>query len=181
MKKILLLFVLFVVAVGIHAQTDSTTVTGIASSQTLKYGYLSYSEALQMMPEYAIAVKNEADLKAKYDEETARVESDFNAKYEKFLEGQRDFPESILHKRQTELQEMLDKNIKFKEESRRLLESAKTNIYAPAHNRLASILHEIGTNCGYAFILNTDDNACPFINATMGESVIEKVKAAVQQ
>ena len=63
-----------------------------------------------------------SDLRAQYNAELQRVEQDFNTKYEEFLEGQREFPETILRKRQTELKELLERNIAFKNESRRELE-----------------------------------------------------------
>lgn len=143
----------------------------VAQAQSLKFGYLSYSAALQAMPDYAAARKQMADLKAKYDAEARRVEDEFNEKYEEFLEGQRDFPQSILEKRQNELQELLDRNIAFRDESRRLLEAAEKDIFAPLHSKLASLIKTVGARNGYAFIINTDNNACPFINQAQGENL----------
>ena len=74
---------------------------------TMKFGFLSYEAALQSMGEYALVQKQMADLRTQYEAETKRVEDEFNAKYEDFLEGQREFPKTILQKRQTELQELM--------------------------------------------------------------------------
>lgn len=43
------------------------------------------------MPGYAIAKHNMDELREKYDAETKRVETEFNAKYEEFLDGQRTY------------------------------------------------------------------------------------------
>ena len=59
-------------------------------AQSLRYGYFSLDSVFTAMPEYAVAQKNLADLRAKYDEEMKRAEDEFNAKYEEFLETQRD-------------------------------------------------------------------------------------------
>ena len=67
----------------------------------MKFGFLSYEAALQSMGEYALVQKQMADLRTQYEAETKRVEDEFNAKYEDFLEGQREFPKTILQKRQT--------------------------------------------------------------------------------
>ena len=83
------------------------------------------------MPEYAIARTNLQDLRNKYDAETKRVEEEFNRKYEEFLEGQSDFAPTILQKRQTELQELLKKNVAFKAEIAKLLKQAEKEAYAP--------------------------------------------------
>ncbi len=68
---------------------------------------------------------------AKYDEETKRVETEFNSKYEEFLDGQRSYAKTILEKRQAELRELMEKNIAFKAEAARLLKQAEDDAYAP--------------------------------------------------
>lgn len=150
--------------------------TSVSTSQHFTFGVLSYSEALKAMPEYATVQRQMQELKAKYDAEAKRAEDDFNSKYEDFLEGQRDFPPMILQKRQMELQEMMAKNIAFRDESHRLLEGAREDAMAPLHQRLASLLKIIGEKEGFAFILNTDNNACPFVNATQGKDINQLVK-----
>lgn len=187
MRRFLLILVSFV-SFAAFAQTASAPADSVSvasqpvtnSLQSFKFGYLSYDAAFKAMPEYAIALKNIADLKAKYDAETKRVEEDFNKKYEDFLDGQREFPETILRKRQNELQEMLNKNIAFKEESRRLLANAEKEIFAPLHEKLAALLKIIGEDRGYSFIINTDNNACPFINGAQGEDINGIVKATLE-
>lgn len=139
------------------------------------FGYLSYDSVLHAMPAYATAMRQLDELKAKYEAEAKRVERDFNKKYEEFLEGQRDFPQTILQKRQSELQELLDRNILFREDSRRLLAEAERDLLAPLHTRIAGTLRAIGEERGYAFIINTDGNACPFINPAKGENISSEV------
>lgn len=140
-----------------------------------KFGYVSYEKVFQMMPDYAIAQQNLDILRAKYADEAKRAEDEFNKKYEEFLDGQRDFPATILQKRQTELQELMAKNIAFKEEGRRLLEQAQEEAYAPLHQKLSNALQSVGSLRGLAFIINTDQNACPYINPEMGMDVTEDV------
>ena len=119
-------------------------------------------------------------LKEKYAQEQQRVEDEFNKKYEEFLDGQRDFPQTILQKRQSELQELLDKNIAFKKESQRLLAEAREKAMQPLKARLSDALSRVGSSLGLAFIVNTDQNALPWMNITMGEDVTEAVIKALQ-
>lgn len=150
-------------------------VHGQDSTRVFRYGYLSYDSILVNMPGYALVQTTMAEMRAQYEAELKRVEQDFNLKYEEFLEGQRDFPETILRKRQTELKELLERNIAFKAESRQLLQKAEADAMAPLKARLAEALAAVGRQNGYAFILNTDANAVPFINPKMGEDISEKV------
>lgn len=166
------LFSLFA-AVTATAQTVSDTT---ATKPAFTFGYFSYNEALQSMPEYATVQKQMKELKAKYDAEAKRAEQEFNQKYEDFLAGQRDFPQTILEKRQSELQEMMAKNVAFREESRKLLAAAEQDAYAPLHDKLAKMLKVIGDKEGFSFILNTDNNACPYVNAAQGKDINQLVK-----
>ena len=166
MKRIVLLFLPLLFPLMVGAQ--------------VKFGYFSYEQILKWMPEYKIVVDNMNDLKSKYDAETKRVEEEFNRKYEEFLDGQRDFAPTILQKRQTELQELLNRNVAFKAVSERLLAEAEKEAFAPLHQKLSNALQTIGAQNGYAFILNTDGNACPYIDPTMGEDVTNMLKEALK-
>ena len=150
------------------------------ASAQVKFGYFSYEQAFKAMPEQVIVQKQLSDLKAQYEAEAKRVEEEFNRKYEEFLDGQRDFAPTILQKRQTELQELLNRNVAFKAESERLLAEAEKEAFAPLHQKLSNALKAIGAQNGYAFILNTDGNACPYIDPTMGEDVTNMLKEALK-
>lgn len=152
----------------------------MAAAQQLTFGYFSYDEAIKAMPEYVLVQENLNDLKSKYDKEMNRVEDEFNRKYEDFLDGKNDFAPTILQKRQMELQELLKKNVAFKAEAQRLLQQAEVDALAPLRKKLQDALDKIGAERGYAFILNTDGDACPYINPEMGEDVTQLVREAVR-
>lgn len=161
-----------------------TVFTLSASAQTtepvLKFGFLSYDTIIQSMDDYAFVESGMQALQEQYAAEQKRVEDEFNKKYEEFLDGQRDFPQTILQKRQMELQELMEKNIAFKKESQRLLAEAREKAMQPLKTRLADALARVGSSCGLAFIINTDQNALPWMNITMGEDVTEAVLEALK-
>ena len=168
MKK-LILFLLLLATMPAMAQGE------------LKFGYLSYNAVMQALPAYTAMQNNMAELREKYEAEQKRVEDDFNKKYEEFLDGLKNFPKTILQKRQSELQEMLDKNIAFKKESQRLLKQAEEDAMAPIQARLATALETIGRERGYAFIINTDEKAALWLNPSLGEDVSEAVIEQLQK
>lgn len=165
MKKLLLLIVLGVFSLTANAQT--------------RFGYFSFDNVLKSMPDYVMAQRSIDDLRQKYDAEMKRAEDEFNSKYEEFLDVQKDLVPAILRKRQAELQEMMQKNINFKNESQRLLKQAEADAFAPVKNKLYNALTKVGQAQGYAFILNTDGDACPYVNPEMGEDATEHIKEAL--
>ena len=168
MKK-LILFLLLLATMSAMAQGE------------LKFGFLSYNIVMQAMPEYAAMQNSMAELREKYEAEQKRVENDFNKKYEEFLDGQKNFPKTILQKRQSELQEMLDKNVAFKKESQRLLKQAEEDAMAPIQARLATALDTIGKERGFAFIVNTDEKATLWLNPSLGEDITATVIEQLQK
>ena len=151
------------------------TVQAQDSIPLLKIGYLSYDNALKAMPDYALQQQKLAELRQQYEAELKRVEEDFNRKYEEFLDGQKDFPKTILYKRQTELKELMERNVNFKNNSLRELAEAEKAAMVPLRQRLNLLLAEIARQHSYAIILNTDGDACPHVAPSMGEDITETV------
>ena len=174
MKKNLLFLAFALVALSASAQQNPTVgaqQATTAAQPALRFGYFSFEQVFHTMPGYAIAKHNMDELRTKYDEETKRVENEFNSKYEEFLDGQRSYAKTILEKRQAELRELMEKNIAFKAEANRLLKQAEDEAFAPLKAKVNEEAQKMGKEKGFAFILNTDNNAAPYLNAEMGEDI----------
>lgn len=162
MKKLLLSLLLFAAPLLVSAQA--------------KFGYFSYGEVFRAMPEYAIAERNLTQLQNQYEAEMKRAEEEFNKKYEEFLEGMQNFAAPIRQKRQAELQEIMEKNLSFKQEAQRLLEAARRDAYLPLKEKLLTAVKTLGAERGYALILNTDNDACPYLDPATSEDVTPLLK-----
>ena len=169
MKKTVLFLLLTIVSLAVSAQDTKDSVA-------IKFGYLSYDSVMVAMPEYAEFKTNMAQLREQYEAEQKRVENDFNKKYEEFLDGQATFPKTILQKRQSELQEMLDRNIDFKKQSLKMLNDVEANLMNNIKTAINTAVSIVAQERGFAFVLNTDKEAVPFINPAMGEDITEAVK-----
>ncbi len=183
MKKNLLFLAFALVALSASAQQNPAVgaqQATTAAQPVLRFGYFSFEQVFHTMPGYAIAKHNMDELRGKYDEETKRVETEFNSKYEEFLDGQRSYAKSILEKRQAELRELMEKNIAFKAEAARLLKKAEKEAYAPLKAKMNAALQQIGKENGFAFILNTDNNATPYLSAEMGVDITEALKEKIK-
>ena len=157
MKKLILFFIATATMLSANAQSENTmpeqatmTVNKDGQQPAIRFGYLSCDSVLHSMPE-------------------------FNNKYELFLEGQSDFAPSIRQKRQAELQELMEKNMAFKEEARRLLEKAKLEALTPLKKTIQATITRIGQQRGLAFVVNTDGGNMPYLSTIMGEDITEEV------
>ena len=148
----------------------------IAGQAQIQFGYVSYEQVLKEMPEYAKATQDLAALKAKYEAEAQKGEEEFQQKFVDFLQGQKDFPQAIMQKRQAELQALMDNGVAFRMKSQELIAQAEKDLMQEAQKRLNRALLEVGVELGYGFILNTDGNNCPYINPVVGVDVTNIVR-----
>ena len=176
MKKTILFLLLTVVSLAVSAQDAQPK-----DSLAFKFGYLSYDSVMVAVPDYTELKTNMAQLREQYEAEQKRVENDFNKKYEEFLDGQASFPKTILQKRQSELQEMLDRNIEFKKQSQKMLSEAEANMMEVIKTTINMAVNIIAQERGYAFVLNTDKEAVTFINPALGEDITEAVKLLLNE
>ena len=105
-RQILALLFMAAAAATLQAQQPSVPATAVSSAPI--FGYLSYDTVFRQMPDYQQARESFQALKAKYDAEARRAEEEFQRKFAEFLQGQADFPASIMQKRQAELQDLMD-------------------------------------------------------------------------
>lgn len=172
-KYISLLFLaLFTAITTLSAQNFvATPAQTQPTASQLKIGYFSYDEVLRAMPAYAIVEKTLQDLRNQYETEMQNAEKEFNEKYETFLENQHTMARAIREKRQSELQNMLERNVAFKQEAERLMAKAEEDALRPLHEKIAKALNTIALERAYIVVLNTDSNACPYINPIMAEDI----------
>lgn len=145
--------------------------------QIAKYGYLSYSQVLENMSDYKMAQQQLNDLRVKYEMEAQYNEASFKRQFAEYLQGQKDFPQSIMLKRQRDLQEALEKSLAFREEAVRLLKQAEAEALAPIKGRLDNAIRVVGGLYGLDYIYNLDTNAMPYVNPAL----VMDVTSLVQQ
>lgn len=170
MRKLFLFIVAFVATLSVSAQ----------DAVAFRFGCISYNQVLLSMPEYAQAENDLITLKAKYDAEMKASEDEFNAKYETFLSEQNNYAPSILRKRQQELEDMMQRNEKFRLESIRLLAQAEKDMVKSAKDKLDAAIRRISEELQLAFVLNTDDDAVPYLNKAMAYNITDAVTEAVK-
>lgn len=182
MKKLLFLLAVLMAGMAGMAQNadnnDTLAHSDVKQAEPVsRIGFLSCDSLLKVMPQYAIVQKQMSDLRHAYEAELKRVEDEFNQKYEAFLDGQKEFPRTILLKRQNELQELLKKNVEFKQQGRNDLRRAEQEAMAPLREKMKEAIAKVARKQGLALVVNTDSEACPFIAPESGIDIQEQVAA----
>jgi outer membrane protein len=138
------------------------------TAQTLTFGYFRYNKVMEKMPEYGQICKDYEQLKKRCDSEIARNEEELTRSYVAYLDGQNEFPEPILRKRQKELQELVDKSILFREELRTWLTQAHDSLFAPMRAKIDDAVSRVCLHNNLAYIIDLDEAGYKFINPTCG-------------
>lgn len=154
--------------------------TAAAQEQTpARYGTLRYDSLLHSLPEYGAMEVQLEQLRAKYESEVSYNEEGFKRMFADYLQGQKDFPQNILLKRQRDLQEEMEKSIAFRQEADSLLRAAETDMERPVRALLDAAIKAAGTERGYDCVVNLDSNTVPFLNPALTEDatpwVLQKI------
>ena len=150
------------------------------AQSTVRAGSLRYDSLLHALPQYALVERQMADLRAKYESETRYNELSFQRQFSEFLQGQKNFPENILLKRQRDLQEQMERSIAFRHQADSLLRCAEDELLKPLRQQLAAALRAVGLERGYEYIFDLDAGVFPFVHPSVAEDatpyVTEKLR-----
>ncbi len=141
-----------------------------------KFGYLHYDSLLCSMPEYTQAVDGLMGLKVQYEAEAEYNETNFKRLFAEFLQGQKDFPQNIMLKRQRDLQDAMERSIAYRHEADSILRDAEQEMMRPVRAKLDEAIASVGRERGYEFIVNLDGAAFPFLNRGKSEDATPYVK-----
>lgn len=140
-----------------------------------KIGHFSYNSVLKSIPAYVSGMQDVERMRKQYADELQASEREFTEKYELFIEQQSELAPSISEKRRTELQDLYDSNIKFRNDSQRLLKQTEQDLLNPIKENIRKALVTIGKQGGYIIIVNTDSDACPYVDESLTDDVTEQL------
>lgn len=153
-----------------------------ALSSQAQFGYYSSSRVLKALPQYVEATADYERLCQRCDEEIESNEKELTRLYVAFLDGQRDFPEPILRKRQNELQQLVDNSVEFRKQLKVWLVEAKDSLYASSYQALEFALERVCTSCDLDYAIDTDVASYGYINPNKGVNITNMlIDAAINQ
>ena len=114
------------------------------------------------MPQYQAMQKNLKAMKEQYEAEAKKSENDFQRKFEEFMNGQKEFPKTILEKRQNELQNMLESNASFRIKVQALLKEAEESMMADVRAELDDAITIAAQERGISIVFDLDGGSVPY-------------------
>ena len=160
----------------VHTAADllQTSVTELPPAP--QFGYISYSQVMAEMVEYKDAMLKLKNLRKKYEDEATYNETTFKRQFAEYLQGQKDFPQNIMLKRQRDLQEELEKSLAFRQDAEEQLKKAEAELLAPVKARLNEAIILVGGKLELDYVFNIDNHALPYINPKKVVDVTSFVK-----
>lgn len=164
MKRFLLSFALLITGLAATAQS------------AIKFGYLNADSLLRTLPAYAQVEEQMHTLMQKYQAETDYNEQNFRRQYAEFLQGQKQFTQNILTKRQVDLQRTLERSLTFRRQADSLIVATRQELLVPVRAQLQQAINAVGMERGYEYVLDTSKGVYPFIHPQVGEDATPWVK-----
>lgn len=147
----------------------------LAAVAQIRFGYLNYSEVMQQVPQYKEAQKHYDELLKRCEQELVRNEEELTRNYVSFLDGQREFPEPILRKRQKDLQDLVDRSIVFRDQVKKWLVQAHDSLFAPVNAIVDDAIARVCMHNNLAYVIDTEKSGYLFVNPVMGYDVTTAV------
>lgn len=147
----------------------------LAAVAQVRFGYLNYSEVVQQVPQYKEAQKHYDELLKRCEQELVRNEEELTRNYVSFLDGQREFPELILRKRQKDLQDLVDRSIVFRDQVKKWLIQAHDSLFAPVNAIVDNAIARVCMHNELAYVIDIEKAGYLFVNPAMGYDVTTAV------
>ena len=142
-----------------------------------KFGYVNSAEIIQVMPEYAKALKDVQALEKMYTDEFNSMRTELEKKGTEFEKMQQDsVPENILKRRYEELMQLQQRLQEYGQEVQQNLQKAEQEKMIEINQKLQGALDTVGKEGSYVCIFDLA-GGIPFINTTLCDDVTAKVKA----
>lgn len=138
-----------------------------------KFGVINTNQLMETLPEIK-TVKEQMDAATKkYEDEFAKLQEEFNKKYQEFQALEESTPQTIKDRRMQEMQELDTKIQKFRETAAQDLQRQQQQLMAPIQENVMKAIQSVGAEGGFTFIF---DNVVPLYVGTDVTDITPLVK-----
>ena len=147
-------------------------------AQNLKFGHINAQEIVSAMPEFAKAQSDIEALDKQLTSELQRTQEEFNKKYQEFQQAiaKDSLPANIAERRQTELQDMMQRQEQFQQEAQQQMQKAQADAMAPIYKKLDDAIKAVGAAEGVIYIFDLARTPVAYVNESQSINLTPKVK-----
>jgi len=141
-----------------------------------KFGHINTQEVIIAMPEIAGIQQALADLESEWENVMLQMQEEFFTKLREFQERQATMPESIREMRQSELADLEQRIVAFRQTANADLQRRQMELMAPVIERIRVAIEAVGTENNFTYIFDLATNGIVFQSPTAND-VTPLVKA----
>ena len=149
------------------------------SAQTAKFGFYNTQTVIVDMPEFIKAQAELKELSNKYQAEMTRTQTEFNTKYQQFVQQKDSLPQAIADRRQKELQEMGERAKQYQDEAQKGMQEAQEKKLTPIYQKIENAVKAIGQEGGFTCIFDMARTQIPYVSESQMTDLTSKLKARV--
>ncbi len=138
-----------------------------------KFGVVNTNQLMESLPEIKTINEQMEAATKKYEDEFAKLQEEFNKKYQEFQALEESTPQTIKERRMQEMQELDSKIQKFRETAMQDLQRQQQQLMAPVQENVVKAIQSVGAEGGFTFIF---ENMMPVYVGTDVTDVTPLVK-----
>ncbi len=123
-------------------------------AQNYKFGHISAQEIVVLMPEYEKAVDSLNKVKAKYDEQTEKMQVEVNKKYNDVVEQQSKLDSLILESMYSELQSMQERLQNFQSQANQKLQGLQGRLLEDVMGKLEVAIADVAKQMDLIYVFD---------------------------
>lgn len=143
------------------------------SAQKAKFGHIDYAATIQGMNGIDTVQAAVAQFKTELESEAAKMQEEFQTKYQEFSEKQATYSQSVAQIKQKELESLYERMQTFASTAEEELQMKQVEMLKPFQAKLLEVIKTVAKENGYTYIF--DKNTLLFYADT--EDITSKVKA----
>ncbi|MFW5708027.1 MAG: OmpH family outer membrane protein [Bacteroidota bacterium] len=164
MKNLLSICIVAVILLGFNATAFSQA----------KFGHINTNELLQMMPGRAEATEELEKYARELETTFTSLQSEFQTKYQDFLENQETFSPLIKQSREKELTSLQERIVEFQESAQEDLVQRETQLLNPIIEQARKAIEDVARENGYTYVFDTSMGV--LLYSEPSDDIMDKVK-----
>ncbi len=146
----------------------------VQGQQTTKFGHIDTNELLRMMPGREAATQEMERYTRELEAQYVAMQTEFQNKYQEYLEKQATFSDLIRQARERELQNLQERIVDFQEVAQQDLMDKERSLLSPIIEQARTAITEVAKEHGFTYVFDTSTGTLLFWEA--GENIMPMVR-----